>query len=184
MTRNAEGGITLRRVTNALSSASALVASLLVAVLMCVIVTDVARRHVTGRSILGVLEYSEIAMVLIVYLSLGYGQMTRSHVAVDLFLTRLPPRARVTVDTAVLALTALLLMWAAFHTTGAALTSFERQEVRTGLAQVPVWPAKVAIPVGLFAMGLQCVAQVQDNVATLRSMRQQVVVDRPRIEKG
>lgn len=143
---------------------------------MCLIVLDVARRQLTGRSIIGVLEYSEIAMVLIVYLSLGYGQMTRSHVAVDLFLARLTPKARTTLDTAVLLTMGLLLLWFAFHATDAALSSFERREVRTGLAGVAVWPAKLAIPLGVLAMAVQCFAQIHDNVRTMRSLHEESVV--------
>ncbi|NDK33260.1 TRAP transporter small permease subunit [Nesterenkonia haasae] len=176
MTQKSIGEAALHRLASALSGGLALCASLLVAALMCLIVVDVARRQLTGRSIIGVLEYSEIVMVLIVYLSLGYGQMTRSHVAVDLFLTRLAPKARIAVDTAVLLTTGLLLLWFAFHATDSALSSFERLEVRPGLAGVPVWPAKLAIPLGVLAMAVQCFAQIHHNIRTMRSPHEESLI--------
>lgn len=167
--RPAPGGVVARigRLVDGLSVTLALLASALIVALMLAVVFDISRRQLTGRSIGGVLEYSEIVMVLIVYLGIGYGQLTRSHVWVDLFIARLSDRVRLQLDLFVLFVVAALFFWIAVQTAQAGLTSFERREVRTGLASAPVWPAKIAVSVGFCAMALQCFSQFLSGAVRL-----------------
>src|SRR5699024_7834187 len=109
-------------------------------------------RTLYDRSIPGILELSEAALVAAVFLGLAYTGATNSHIAVDLLTERLPEKvARWVIATAWL-LTSVILVWMIYATTSRAIESTERGEVRTGLVNWPIWPSRWVIVVGLVAM--------------------------------
>jgi TRAP-type transport system small permease protein len=63
-------------------------AIMLVLVLLTVI--DVTSRYLLNRPIRGTFELTEFAMVLIVFLALGYAQHQEDHVVIDLLYVRFP----------------------------------------------------------------------------------------------
>ncbi len=54
--------------------------------------------------------------------------------------------------------------WMVYVTADRALASFEMREYRFGLVRVPVWPARVAIAVGLAAYFLELVFRLFDDI--------------------
>ncbi|WP_084500398.1 TRAP transporter small permease [Brevibacterium album] len=140
-----------------LSSTFAVIASLTIALIMVLTVADVARRSLTGRSIPGTTEFSEVFLVAAAFLGLAYAMRTGAHVAVDLVVERMPARAGRIVFTIGMVTAIAVLVWMTFQTGGAALRSISAGEYRYGLIQVPIWPAKAVIPVALAALILECV---------------------------
>lgn len=61
-------------------------------VMMLGISADVVYRNVAGRSIPGVLELTESALVATVFFGLAYAGTSGSHIAVDLLVRRFPRR--------------------------------------------------------------------------------------------
>lgn len=157
----------LRRVIDGLTGALGLVAAAVVVILMLGIVFDVLTSGLGGDGIRGLAEYGEIAVVIIVFLAIAQAQRTQSHVAVDILVERFPPRVAGTIRAAVLTAMCLLLLWMAYQTWQSALVSFESREQRFGLVRVPIWPARFAIPLGFFAMALQCALQALDEIRAL-----------------
>lgn len=140
-----------------LSQAFAVIASLTIAVIMVMTVADVLRRALTGRSIPGTTEFSEVFLVAAAFLGLAYAMRTGAHVAVDLLLAKLPPRAARITYAAGLSIAICVLVWMTWQTAGTALHSISVNEYRYGLIQVPVWPAKAVVPIALTALVLECV---------------------------
>lgn len=58
--------------------------------LMILTVIDVVGRYLFNRPIRGTFELAEFALVLIVFLALGYAQHNEDHVVIDLLYTRFP----------------------------------------------------------------------------------------------
>jgi TRAP-type C4-dicarboxylate transport system permease small subunit len=58
--------------------------------LMILTVIDVAGRYLFNKPIRGTYELTEFALVLIVFLALGYAQHNEDHVVIDLLYTRFP----------------------------------------------------------------------------------------------
>ncbi|MBN9605295.1 MAG: TRAP transporter small permease [Actinomycetales bacterium] len=122
---------------------------LLYAALIVTLCVDLLSRVVTGRSVPGLLEASEVVMVVAVGLALGPAESDGSHVRTGLVLDRLPSE-RIAVWTrrvgAILPLAvAAILVYALFDQ---ALQSTLAAEVKPGIVPIPVYPAKIALCFG------------------------------------
>ena len=85
------------------------VAALLLAVL--VVIADIAARKSFGLSVRGTIDLTQLAQMACAFLALPYVFLRESHVSVDFFADRLPPRLRGAVR-ALAALVTLALMLA------------------------------------------------------------------------
>lgn len=56
--------------------------------------TDVLGRYLFNKPIIGTVERGEVILAAIVFLGLGYTQLVKGHVNVELLLSRFPPRAQ------------------------------------------------------------------------------------------
>jgi TRAP-type mannitol/chloroaromatic compound transport system permease small subunit len=63
---------------------------------------------------------------------------------------------------------ALFVSWAAWLTAMEGLASMERGEFRFGIVAVPVWPAKLVIPIGLAGLAVALMAKVVTAVRRAR----------------
>lgn len=128
-----------------------ILASVSTIVMMLGISAEVAYRNIQGRSIPGVLELSESALVATVFFGLAYAGTSGSHIAVDLLVTRLPRQvAKWTMVTA-WALSVAVLGWLTYASLERAMDSVSRGEARMGLVSWPLWPARWVIVVGFAA---------------------------------
>lgn len=125
--------------------------------MMVATVADVSRRFLLGMPIPGVTEMGEVLMVVSVFLGLAFTQSRHAHVNVTLVLDKLPPRVAAIMTSIGLLLVLAVLAWMVIVTSGRALDSIEMNEYRFGLVQIPVWPGRVAIAVGLAAYFLELI---------------------------
>lgn len=129
---------------------------------------DVTARQLTGSSIPGVVEYSEVLMVGLIFLGLAYAQRTGAHIGVDLITERMPVRVAHLVRSVGLVIAIVVVAVMGWETLEVALRSFESREFRFGLVQVPIWPARLLIPIGLGALLLELAVSLYDEVVALR----------------
>lgn len=152
----------IRRVVSVISRTMAVLSAALVLVITVIIVADVSRRYLTGRSIPGVIEYSEVLMVAVVFLGLAFAQRNQDHIGVDLFLSKLPRRAGQFVKAVGLVIVSGSFLWMLWETGKVAQRSYETGEHRFGLAQVPIWPARIVITVGVFFLLVEIFFDIAD----------------------
>lgn len=145
-----------------------MLAALIIVAIMFSTAADVTSRQLTGSSIAGVVEYSEVLMVSLIFLGLAYAQRTGAHIGVDIFLERMPARAAHVVRAVGLLIAFLVVAIMAYETLQVALRSFESREFRFGLVPVPIWPARLLIPLGLAALLLELSVSVYDEVVSAR----------------
>lgn len=145
----------MRRMIDVLSKIGALVAGALIMGLIALTVADVAWRNLGGHSIPGVYEYSEVILVAIVFLSLAWTQKADAHVSIDLVTRALPVRLDRIVRGLGVAVALVVLAWMTVASIEAAGESWTTGEYRIGLSEVPVWPARFAVALGLCALVLQ-----------------------------
>lgn len=132
----------------------ALVSALTTLVIMMLTVVDVSSRLLGFGSVPGLLELSEVALVFLVFSGIAYGLQTRTHVAVSIVTARLPEKAGRAVVSVGLIILIALLVWALWATADTAIASMMRNEVRFGITHIPIWPARIMIPIGLlFTLG-------------------------------
>jgi TRAP-type C4-dicarboxylate transport system permease small subunit len=131
---------------------------------MILTAVDIGARSLTGRSVPGLLETGEILLVMLVYLGLAYGQQTRAHVAVSLVTAQLSPRlAKAAVATG-LTVAIFVVAWLVYATGATAIDSVIAGETRYGIAAVPVWPARVVVPIGLSLLAFEFMADIRETV--------------------
>ena len=83
----------LNRVLNFVSNALGAIAMLFLAFLMFGTTLDVAMRAITGSPITGVFEFTELALVMLVFLGAGWAQRDDAHIRVNVLTDKLSPRA-------------------------------------------------------------------------------------------
>ncbi|MEX0954992.1 MAG: TRAP transporter small permease [Rhizobiaceae bacterium] len=151
----------------------AVAAALSVLAMMGMTSADVASRWITGRSIPGAQEVTESLMVAIVYLGMAYALCRREHVSVALLTSRLPARPAAALRLLGMIVMIAVITWMTWRTGQEALRSFQIGEVRFGLLQVPIWPARLTIPVGLTAFLMQALLDLYDQYVLFREGRKE-----------
>lgn len=135
----------VRGLTRALGSVSGLA----VLAIMALTLVDVVLRKVTGQGVRGVIEITEVTLVIAVFLALGSAQAGGVHISTSVLTSRLRVTSRRTVRVSAAAVALVTVAVMIMITTSAALNSFASGEYRFGLVRVPIWPARVAIVLGL-----------------------------------
>lgn len=158
----------LRRIVHQLTQVLAFIAVLCIVAMLLAIVADVTRRTLAGESVPGVVELGEVAMVLIVFLGLGFAERRGAHVSMTLVVRKLRPRTAAIVNGLGLLLVVVVVGWMVWVTADRALDSFADKEFRFGLVRVPVWPARIAIAVGLALYFLELVFRLFDDIRAAR----------------
>ena len=149
----------------------AIAAALCVVAMMGMTVADVTSRTITGRSVPGAQEISEQLVVALVFLGMAYAFYRREHVAVTICTLALPVRPRAAVRLLGRVIMLGLVGWMIWMTGEEAWRSYSQGEFRFGLLQLPVWPARAAIPLGLAAFALQVLSDMGDRLIDLRQAR-------------
>lgn len=129
-------------------------------VMMIGISADVLYRNVAGRSIPGVLELTESALVATVFFGLAYAGTSGSHIAVDLLVRRFPRRVAQWTMVTAWVLSAGILAWLIYASFERAVDSLGRGETRMGLVSWPLWPARWMIVIGFTALLLVAVVNI------------------------
>lgn len=138
----------LRRVANVFSG----LAGVGILIMVLATVFDVIARSQFGGSLPGVVEYSEVALVVVTMLGMMGAQINRRHVQTPMLTNRLKGRTQHVVRLIGMILALLILAWIVKETADVALHSIATGEYRFGASKVPVWPARLSIPIGLFAL--------------------------------
>lgn len=160
----------LRMADRALTLQSSLlsgIAGIGLVALVLLTTADVFRRKLLNASIPSVVEITEISLVGVVFLGMLGAHTSGRHIQTPLVTNRLPSRASHGVRLVGLLLSVGLVAWITYATAAVAVTSVQDGEFRYGLTAIPIWPARIAIPVGLafFELGL-----VLKTVTTARSL--------------
>jgi len=143
------------------------ISAVLILFIMMVTVVDVVLRYIFKTPLKGSYEFCEIFFLSSVFLGLAYTQSFRGHVNVDILISRLSARTNLVLEICMLLISLLigsLLIW---QGTEAFLRSFSTGEYRWGLIQIPLWPARLMIPVGVCALCLKMMSDLLTDFGKL-----------------
>jgi len=143
----------LPRGLRVVSSVLATIAGTAIIGLMLITVVDIYLRERGRPGVAGIIEWTEVLLVAVVVAGLMTAEINRVHVRTDVLTSRLRPFARHLVRGIGLAVVTGFALWFVYATWTTAQASYELREVRPGIAEVPIWPAKLAIPVGFLGLG-------------------------------
>lgn len=164
---SAKGNGIFRRSIDRVSTVLAFIAVICIAFVLVAVIADVISRTFFGQSIGGVVEMAEVMMVLIVFLGLGYAERRGAHVSMTLLVRKLPSRAAAIVNAIAFVVVVVVLGWMMWVTGDRAIASVVAGEYRFGLVRVAVWPARIAIAVGLAVYLLEVLLGMLDNFRTV-----------------
>lgn len=143
-----------------------LLAVAVVGVMLSVLVgtVDVVGTQAFLAPLHGATEAITELMVIIVFVALPSVQRARGHIRVELVYTHLGPRAQAALDAVAAAVGLLffgLLLWQSLH---AAVASWRMAESTLSVVRIPIYPAKLAIVLGVAVSMLQLLADLGASV--------------------
>ena len=139
--------------------------------LVLTIVPDVIARSAFGFAINGMAETSVMILVFMVFLGLGAAQANKTHFRAAILDAVLPPGGRRWLATFRYALCAIFCAGFTWYATLGAWDSVLRNEQTYAVIPFPVWPARIAIAVGLALLTLQFIFDL------VRSLRGEMLED-------
>lgn len=146
-------------------------AAVLIITIMILTTSDVIARYAIGSPLKGSVEISEILFLSAVYLGLSYTQLFHEHVGVDLFINHLSSKTRLVLETIMLSLAFFTYGLLAWRGGEAFWSSVETGEYRWGLISIPLWPARLMIPVGVSVLCLKFIAEIALNLRKFFDMK-------------
>lgn len=150
---------TLNRVSDNLSAVFSILAGLCIIVLMGLSSFDVIRRSLLNQSIPGVNEIIEVVLAIVIFLGVAGAQTSGSQIATPIVTNLMPARLGHAVRTFAGAIATFIVIWMLIETLKVGIASYQSNEFRFGLANIPVWPARLMIPVGLLGLAVALVVQ-------------------------
>lgn len=106
---------------------------------------DVVLRNFFNIPITGVFEFSELSMVLVVCLGLGWTFIDNGHISVTLLVEKTSPRTRALLNVFAGLVVVIFLICLAYPSTIEAIRSTSIREFRWGVVEVPIWWSKIIL---------------------------------------
>jgi TRAP-type C4-dicarboxylate transport system permease small subunit len=126
-------------------------------------------RFLFNRPIHGVTEITEFFMVSLLYFTLPYTQALKAHINVEIFTLHYSPRNRLVSGVLTYFLGLFVFALITWQGIKSAADAWKIQEVTFGLLELPLFPAKILVPIGSFFL---CSRFVLDIVEGLRKLAQ------------
>jgi len=136
-------------------------------ILMLLTTADAGGRYIFNRPITGAYEVSTNYLIIAaIFMAMSFGYRQGSYIRVTLLTNHLRGKAKVAVNTFVQVVSVLYGVMLVIATYRQALRTFEMHTTLSTLDFIPVGPAYVIVPVGLFFMSLA------------------MLIDLPKVRKG
>ncbi len=136
-------------------------------IMMSFTTCDVIGRSFFRTPIMGSYELTRYMLVIVVLLGIPYTQQVEGNVRITLFVSRLSPRVRVTMDIVITLLGLaffLLIAWGGWLET---VSSFKGGGV-SDMLRIPEWPFRLLISVGAFLLSLELLIKMINSAGELR----------------
>lgn len=141
--------------------------AVLAALMVLITLNALIRFLPNSGGIPGALEITEFLMPMAVFLGLAHAQREKSHVQVPLLKQRLPERQQIWLDIVIYLLGTAVLATCVWQSWIAAGNSLLSGEVSQGVLQIPMFPARYAVPIG---SGLMALELLKDAIIQVRRL--------------
>ncbi|MFT0544978.1 TRAP transporter small permease subunit [Allopusillimonas ginsengisoli] len=138
--------------------------SLLVVFMSAFLLIEVFFRYVLSSPTVWANELTQFVFGFYAIMSGGYILAHRGHVNVDIFYSRFSPRTKAIVDIVTSALFFMFLAALLYFGSSMAYESISNLETSFSAWNAPVWPAKLAIPVGCVLLLLQGLVKLAHDI--------------------
>jgi len=127
---------------------------ILLFILIILLLVNVISREI-GFGIEGISNLSVIVLISVIYLGLSSTEQKKQHAAVEILEYRLNKKQKRVVDIAIGIIklgTIIVFLYAAFGNT---IFSIKSHELFADVVNIPMWPSKTALLVGIFFFTIQ-----------------------------
>ena len=135
--------------------------------LMFLTSADVIGRHFFGKPIQTVYEISQNLLLVIVYLSIAYVASIRGHPKVDIVTSWLPWRGQLAIDIFGYVAGLTIMGIVTWQTGIRAWTSWVVQDYSMGLIDLPLWPGKFILPIGIGMLCIRLIIIIVEDISYL-----------------
>jgi len=156
----------IMRVISLLNERIGRLVSLLIIPIFAFLIFEIFVRYVSGSPLVWTGEATQLLFGIYAVLSGGYILLHREHVNVDLLFSRLSIRNRAIIDIFTSVLTFLFLGALVYFGSSLAYESIEFWERSQSAWNPPIWPAKLAIPVGAVLLLMQGIVKLIQDILT------------------
>ena len=139
---------------------------LILTAMMILITCDVIARFTFNHPIHGVTEITEFMMVGMFYFTLAHTQAVKHNIKVEVIITHLSPKAKRRAEFITYFLGLLLFALITWQGVRSAADAWAIGEITFGLVELPLFPAKVLVPIGSFIL---CLRFMVDIIESLRN---------------
>jgi TRAP-type C4-dicarboxylate transport system permease small subunit len=136
-------------------------------VLMILTTADVVLRYILGIPLKGAYEISEIMMLSSVFLGMAYTQLFHEHINADFLVSRLSKHTNLVLETVLLLPALLIFGLLAWQGAIFFVDSLRTGEYRWGLLRIPLWPARLMVPLGASFLCLRFIGEIVINFRKL-----------------
>ena len=155
--RPPSGAMALAAWVASASRAMARITGVLIILIMIAVVIDAVLRGMMGIAIWGVLEVGVLLLLALIYLGLPATQANRENFRVSIFAERFPPWVDRIVTWLLLGVQLAVLGILCWTSWRSSIYSFNRDEVSFGMVQIPLWPSRAMVSVGLTLLIIQSI---------------------------
>lgn len=135
--------------------------------MMVLTLTDIFGRYF-GHPVTGTLEINRLMLAVVCALCWAHTQAKKGHITIDLLVKSIPSRARAIADLGTSFIALILFSVIAWKAITFVLLS-KRMMEWSDLLQLPIWPFKTILFIGVFALILQLILDVIDHSKELGS---------------
>ena len=134
--------------------------SIAVLLIMLAIVVDVVGRAAFGAPLSGGSEFAVSGLVVVVFLGLASAQRNGNNFRVEFVVESLPKGIQRACEVAWRLIILVVLCWISWLTTQEAIQSTSKFEASYGVVAFPIWPSRILLAVGFWALVVQIVLEL------------------------
>lgn len=134
--------------------------------MMLVTTCDALGRYILNKPIPGAFELATFMLATFILLGIAYTEQVNGHVAVTLFIYRMPPRVRLCVNVIMTIFTLAffaVITWRAWELAG----SLRQKGLTSDILDIPAWPFRLLLALGAFLMCLELLTKSVNYVREL-----------------
>lgn len=134
--------------------------------MMILTVGDVVGRYFFNNPISGTFELTTLMLALVVFFSIGYTQLRRGHISIDVLVSRFSPRAQAIIDSITCLFALVLFSLVTWQSVRYASRLFAGHDV-SGILSLPIYPFVIAVA---FASLLFCLVLLVNLLSSLANV--------------
>jgi TRAP-type C4-dicarboxylate transport system permease small subunit len=135
-------------------------------VLLCMMVltvSDVIGRYFFNSPVTGAYEITEVMMVTVVFLFIGYTQAQKGHISIDFVIQLLPQKMRMTIDIVTHLVSLFIMLLIAWMNILRCLELMRINEV-TPILHFPVSPFLLIVAIGCFVYSIEFIKNIKNLI--------------------